>query len=279
MRQSGFLCGLILLCQASPATAVTPVPDPHLALHKAIYNIRLDSVSSGAGIANITGKMYFETDDACDAWTTDQRFTTTYDYADGPSILNTNHYVSWESKDGNSFQFNSSRQEDGETVELLRGSATRATGGNGTADYIRPEQKKFDLPAGYLLPTQHTNEMIMRARAGDAMFKAVMFDGTDAEGPSEMMVVIGKKITSDEIQKIVASSKEKIDPVLLVPEAWHVNLAVFPLRDTEDMTPAYEMKMVLHANGVVSAATIDYKTFRLQQDLEALEPLTPKKCS
>ncbi len=259
---------------------MTPVAaDPTVALHKAIYQLKMDSVSSGSGIVGIDGKMYFETDDACDAWTTDQRFTTEYQYPESRAVLNTNHYVSWESKDQKTFQFSSERQEDGEVVELLRGNAIRADDSSGKAEYTRPKAMTFSLPAGYFLPTAHTSEMIKKAKAGEKVFRAVMFDGTDADGPVEMTAVIGKKVTADEIKKIVdRAAPGKIDPALLSTDAWHVRIALFPLKEDQEMTPAYEMDMTLHDNGIVSAAVVDYKEFRVSQTLEALEKLPAKKC-
>jgi hypothetical protein len=44
------------------------------------------------------------------------------------------------------------------------------------------------------------------------------------------------------------------------------------------MTPSYEMDMILHDNGVVSWSLVDYKSFRVEQKLLALEKLPPKKC-
>lgn len=252
--------------------------DPAVALHKAIYQLKTDSVTSGSGIIGVEGKMYFETDDACDAWTTDQRFTTEYQYPESRSVLNTNHYVSWESKDQKTFQFSSERQEDGEVVELLRGKALRNVDGSGKAEYTRPKPMTFDLPIGYFLPTAHTNDMINKAKAGEKVFHAVMFDGTDAEGPVEMTVVVGNKVTPDEIKKIIAKAPGKVEPALLSPEAWHMRLALFSLKEEEEITPAYEMSMILHDNGVVSEAVVDYKTFRVAQTLEALERLPDKKC-
>jgi hypothetical protein len=44
------------------------------------------------------------------------------------------------------------------------------------------------------------------------------------------------------------------------------------------MTPAYEMDLVLHDNSVVSYALVDYKSFKVEQRLTALEPLPLRKC-
>jgi hypothetical protein len=247
-----------------------------VALHKALYGLKLVSIQQGAGIVGIRGMMYFEQGDACDAWTTDQRFTMEYQYPERPAVNNTNRYVAWEAKNGGHFEFSSERLENGRPTEQLRGAIDPAASGGATATYTRPGDLSFALPKGYLLPTAHTNEMIRRAQAGEQMFNAVMFDGTDAEGPVSVTAVIGKKVTADEIAKLVSS--KDIDATFLPPEAWHIRMAVFPLKDTDTLLPSYEMDMILHANGVVSYALVDYRTFKIEQKLQTLTALPAPSC-
>ena len=249
-----------------------------LASHKALYDYKMVSVESGAGVSGIKGKMYFEQDDACDAWTTDQRFTTEYQYPERRPLLNNSHYVAWESKDGKTFQFSSERQENGIMTEQLRGSVERSAEGATQALYSRPEDLSFDLPNGYVLPTFHTEEIIRLAQKGEKLFNAVMFDGTDADGPVEMNAFIGKKATEEEIKKYAAAASGKTDATLLTPDAWHIRLALFPMDEKDLISPSYEMDMVLHDNGVVSYAIVDYRTFKVEQTLAALEKLPVKEC-
>lgn len=249
-----------------------------LAAHKALYDYKMVSVESGAGVSGIKGKMYYEQDDACDAWTTDQRFTTEYQYPERRPMVNSSHYVAWESKDRSLFHFSSERQENGIPTEQLRGSVVRAADGAAKAEYSRPDDLSFDLPKGYVLPIWHTLELIRLARSGEKFFNAVMFDGTDAEGPVEINAFIGKKATAEEIKKAAQAGKKKVDADLLPQEAWHMRLALFPLDEKETISPSYEMDMIMHANGVVSHALVDYKSFKVEQTLAALEKLPIKKC-
>lgn len=262
---------LILLAGASPALAMP------ITTHRALYDFHLLSVAPGAEITGVKGQMYFEQDDVCDAWTMEHRFTTEYQYAEQPTVVNTSRYVAFESKDRQQFSFNSEYQENGQMLEQLRGSADRAEDGSGRAVYSRPGDLKYDLPKNYMLPTLHTSEIIRHARQGDSFFNAILFDGTDADGPVEANVFIGKKVSAAEIKKI-ASRNKKIDSALLAPEAWHIRMAIFPLKEDKEMTPAYEMNMILHINGVVSYVQIDYNTFKLEQNLLALEKIPVRKC-
>lgn len=249
----------------------------NIQLHKALYTFKLVSAESGAGLEDVNGKLYYEQDSTCDAWTTEHRLTTVYNYAESEPVTDTDRYTSFESKDGQQFSFNADSQENDGDTEQLRGTVERDASGTAKAVYSRPDGTAYDLPAGYFLPTGHTMEIIRHARAGDHYFSAVMFDGTDADGPVEIGTFIGKKATPEELKKI-AGANPKIDRALMSPDAWHVRLAVFPLKDKAESEPAYEMDMILHDNGVVSYALIDYKAFVIEQDLAALEKIPAKKC-
>ena len=268
----------ILLAElVMPCAAAMAAGDVDIALHKALYDLKMVSAEPNAGINDVTGKIYFEQDATCDAWTTEQRLTTEYQYADTAPVTDTGRYAAFESKDGQQFSFNADRLEDGEATEQLRGTVEKDANGAAKAIYSRPDDIKYDLPQGYLLPTAHTMEIIRHARAGDHFFNAVMFDGTDADGPVEVGTFIGKKVMPEELKKISGDNK-KIDLSLLIPEAWHVRMAIFPIKDKDESVPAYEMEIVLHANGVISHALVDYKTFAVEQDLTALEKLPARKC-
>ncbi len=263
---------------AAAVASVDAYPDVTVALHKALYDFKMVSVQAGAGVTGIDGRMYYEQDDNCDAWTTEHRFRVEYQYPERRPVENTSHYVAFESKDLSQFYFSSEREEDGATTEQLRGSVEKGPDGKAIAEYTRPGNLSYPLPKGYMLPTQQTNEVIRHARKGDRFFDAIMFDGTDADGPVEVNTWIGKKVTPEEIKALIGNNKN-IDASLLNTDAWHVRMAVFPLKDKDSMASSYEMDMILHDNGVVSWSLVDYKSFKVEQKLLALQRLPPKKCS
>lgn len=265
---------------AAPAKAI-PAPATSYAPHKALYDIKLVSVSSGAGITDIRGNMLYEQDDVCDAWTTDHRFTLEYYFPERPATVNTTHYVSWEAKDQSQFNFSSDRQENGTLTEQLRGSVTRGADTAATAEFTRPQDLYFELPKGYVLPSFHTQEIIRTAREGKRTYHSILFDGTDKEGPVEVNAIVTRKLTPEDVISRIAKKPAdgyKIDKSLLTADAWLVRMAVFPTTDDENMSPTYEMDLVLHDNGVVSHVLVDYKTFKIEQILTAVEPLAAKAC-
>lgn len=258
------------LTETSPETTRFAVAHPvTIAPHKALYSMDLISAQTGSSVTDIRGRMFFKWEDACDAWATDHRFAMEYAYADRPSLAATSDFVAWESKDGRRFQFSSESTENGEVSEVLRGSAERRDEG-GSAVFTQPDGLGYALPEGFFFPSEHTLELIARAIAGENIFHAVMFDGTDQEGPVEVNAVIGAS-------SLPPPSGAAIDAGLLAARAWRVRLAFFS-RHAEEETPLYEMTIVLHENGVVSYILVDYKTFSVEQRLQALEKLPPGNC-
>ena len=247
-----------------------------IAPHKVIYKFKLDSVSPGVALNSVDGEMYFEQDDTCEAWTTDHKLSMKYYYNDQPVVINKSHYVAFENKNRKEFSFSSERKDSDGEEEKLRGSIEQTDKGF-NAVYSRPKELKHKLPKDFFLPTSHAMEIIKRAKAGEKLFKSTVFDGTDLEGPVEVSVFIGKKLSYKDVEKRIKKTK-KIDKSLLKGNAWSVRLAVFPINRTKDITPAYETDMVIHENGIISSSLIDYKGFKIKQVLTALDKLKVRDC-
>ncbi len=256
-----------LLC-AAPAHAAD------LASHRALYSFRLASSDPSSGPDAARGQMYYAQDDACDAWTVDRRFAMSYSYPEAAdNDAESSKYTAYEGKDGKRFDFSAVHQQAGEEADEWRGTVVQQKDGAAKARYSIPENLSFDLPRGYYLSTAFTAALIEKARAGEHSFSGVVFDGTDINGPVLMSAFIGKRVPPAEFAK-----GAHIDASLLAPEAWHVRLALLPVDEDDDITPFYEIDMVLHANGVVSHAFDVYKGFTIEESLTALEKLPPRPC-
>lgn len=235
--------------------------------HKALYDIQLVATRSGSQIVNISGKMFYEWKPTCDAWVTDHRFNLFYEYADSPGMRVTSDFSTFETFDGENLNFSARRKRDNTLYQELRGKAVVADKG-GEATFTMPEDLDFDLSKGAMFPMAHTIEMIKKAKAKDKFFKAVVFDGSDDEGPVEINSFIGAPVNA---MKIIKASDE-LDMALLNTPAWKVRMAVFPTLTDEELSD-YEMSMVFHENGIISDMLIEYDDFSVTQKLVALERL------
>lgn len=265
-RAFGFALVLALAApvMAGPATAVQVQP------HRAIYDLELASLRSGAAVADVSGQMLFEWADSCDGWIIGQRYQLDFLYPEAGEVAVDTSYASWEAKDGSSFQFNLRTMTNGAVDEEIRGSAEfPASGGNGMAEFRLPEMQAEALPPGTMFPTAHSLELLERAEAGERFFVAVMFDGTEFAGPIELSAVIGPQTPAPEAASAAFDVMQR--------PSWPVRLAFFG-QDAGAAAPDYEMELQIYDNGVVDQLLIDYGDFVLRgvlRDLEVLDVVCP----
>ncbi|NCC21560.1 MAG: DUF1849 family protein [Alphaproteobacteria bacterium] len=240
--------------------------------HKALYEIDLIGAHSGSQVLNISGQMFFKWETACDAWITDHRFKLIYEYADSPAMRITSDFSTFETFDGKSFDFTSSRKRDGELYEELRGRAVLRDDG-GEAVYTVPEGLEYDLTPGTLFPMAHTAALLDALHSEKKFFTATVFDGSDEEGPVLINAFIGERVNV--MARMDATAD--IDASLLNTPAYDVRMAFFPLKEYEAAAD-YEMSVVFHENGIISDMVIEYDDFTIAQKLIALERLQPDSC-
>lgn len=245
-----------------------------LAAHKALYNIEMTSKRSSSQVLNIHGQMYFSLQPSCEAWSTNHRFNLYYEYADSPPMQISSDFTTYEPLDGKSFDFNSRRKRDGEMYQELRGTAMRDEAGLAHVTYTTPEGLTFDMPKGGLFPMAHTAAMMDSIRAGNKVFNAVVFDGSDEEGPIEINTIVNKPMSIP----AALTTTPAIDSTLVSSPAHKVRMAFFPIND-DNPAADYEMDVVLHDNGVISDMNVDYGEFSVSQKLVALEKVNTPTCN
>ncbi|CAO3429384.1 cell envelope integrity EipB family protein [Azospirillum argentinense] len=236
--------------------------------HRAVYKMSLLSARNSSKVSDVRGRMLFEWADACDGWTTEQRFQLRFVYAEGDEMAMTTNYTTWEAKDGQRYRFNVRKLINGEEDEEVRGDARLAKDGTGTAAFSKPEPQDMELPPNTMFPTAHTLAVLDHAGAGETFFNRVVFDGADSEGATEVSTVIGAAIQAKE---------DGADPLLKGKKAWPVRMAFFPLK-SDSAQPEYEMSLRLLQNGVAESMQIDYGDFTVNAILEKVEALPKSGC-
>lgn len=262
---------------ADPAAAIGLVP------HRALYDVSLTSARTGSQIINIRGKMFFEWKPSCEGWITEHRFTLTYDYADSPPMTIGSDFSTFENFDGKGLDFSSRRKKDGELYEELRGKAKLGQkDGTGLATYSMPGGLTFDLGRATIFPTNHTINLVRKARQGGGFMRSVIFDGSDDQGPVEVNTFVGKPFAKG--VKTVLRNSASFKPVAagaidekLLGAGWKVQMAFFPVLAGE-LTSDYELTMAFHENGVISDMMIEYGDFSVSQKLVALETVKGDSC-
>ncbi|MEK7801462.1 MAG: DUF1849 family protein [Pseudomonadota bacterium] len=276
-----FGCTCILLLGGGGAMAATPpaanvISSHNLAGHKAVYEIKLSSSKMGSAVIGIHGRMTYIVKPSCEGWIVDHQFRLIYDYTNNPSSEVDTKFASFENYNGQQFQFSSTRRSNGEINSELRGDANlpsvEGTKNMGTARYSIPTNLTYHLSTGTLFPIMHTAYLVAAAEAGQKVFNAHVFDGSDEDGPVEINAFIGPV---HKAQKWDAP--KNIDQNLTAVDEWPVRMAVFS--DKEEQSEAeYELTMTLLKNGIIKDMAVEYHDFSITQKLVALEKITAEKC-
>lgn len=253
---------------AQPAATSMAAVAAKIQPHRAIYAMSLGSARNGSKVSDVRGRMMFEWADACDGWTTEQRFQLRFVYSEGDDMAMNTNYTTWEAKNGLRYRFNVRKLVNGELDEEVRGEANLQADGAGTAQFTKPEPQEMELPAGTMFPTAHTLAILDHAERNEPFFTRTIFDGSDAEGPTEVSTVAGKPGAPKESGK---------DPLLKVEKSWPVRMAFFPLQ-SDSAQPEYEMSLRLLENGIAESMQIDYGDFTVNAVLEKIEALPKSGC-
>lgn len=262
-----FCAAILCLCVLPPGAGA--MPGTEVLPHRALYELSMLS-NRDANVIAVDGDMAFEWQDSCDGWSVNQRSQMAF-YYDGGEVTKINwSLVSWEAKDGGAYRFIVRQITDGTLSDEFRGDATVGPEGGGTARYTTPEAHSVPLPDGSLFPSSHSLALIERAVAGETLFWANVFDGSDAEGLFGISAVI---------TPLSEAARERADavPELKGVPGWHVALAFYAAAG-QAAEPEHEQQLDLFANGVVDELELDYGDFTVLAALKKLEPLPEPKC-
>jgi hypothetical protein len=272
-------CAPALLCalQALPVRAAGD--DILLAPHRAVYDMSLAATRGGSGVTAVSGRMVYElTGSACEGYTQNMRFVTQMINQGGNAMITDLRSSSWEEGNGKRFRFNSSQYRDEKATEITAGDAARAN----TADEVKveltkPAKKDLSLSSRVYFPVQHSIALLAAARAGKALFRADLYDGSEkGEKVYDTVSVIGRRRPpGSNAQLPQVKDAEQLDQLA----AWPVSIAYFePGSDRKDAVPVYELSFLFFENGVSRKLFIDYGEFAIQGEIKEIVFHPPSKC-
>ncbi len=247
------------------SSPLAPLTARALASHRGIYSLSLDRARENAGIVEASGAMLYELIDACESWTTRQRFSLTIRSREGTELETASDYATLESMDGRNLRFSLTQMTQGATTSRVAGQAELAPDGSGLARYSEPEVKELPIPPGTLLPNTHTIAALNAARAGQRLLVAPVFDGTSADGAQETTTVISPWQAPQPVAEA---------PSLSPLGSARMRIAFFEA-DAEQAggarTPSYEVSLRYFENGVADEMIMDFGDFTVRARLMKLE--------
>jgi hypothetical protein len=259
------------LAWALPATAAEPQEGAGAMLaHRAAYRLNLDRVRDQGGVQRAEGAMVFEIQDACEGWTTRQRFTLVVTDRDGNRIETSSDYSTFEAKDGSRLRFSLTQMTEGAVTQRISGEATRNPDGTGRVTYQDPSPNEIQLPRGTLFPMMHTIRALAAARAGQRVLAAPLMDGTDEDGAQETSTfMVGAATPAPESPRF---------PPMAGQASQRMRISFFePGSQAGAGTPNYEVALRYYANGVADDVHMDFGEFSVSGELLELAP-TPGGC-
>jgi len=267
------------LALASSTAAVLSAPTLHnsIAPHRAVYDISLKRTQEGSGVSSAKGRMVFEvTGSACDGYRMRQRMLVNIGDEEGNVGLLDFRISTFESGDGDLYNFDSRTTLNQEVVEEVEGEARRH-GSKIKVSLTHPAKKTVELDSGVLFPSQHLQAIIDAALANRKVLSAKIYEGAGSGDASDAATAA-----------IGGVMPVGIEPLRKGVRAWPVSVGYFEqakqVDDERDdglgeELPSYQMSFTLYENGVTNNLVMDYGKYALAGSLQTIEPLTKSECA
>ncbi len=254
---------------APPVTALRNIIAPH----RAVYDISLARTQDGSGVSSAEGRMVFEvTGSACEGYTMRQRMVVNIGDEDGNLGLLDFRITTFESGDGDVYNFNSRTTMNQQVVEAVEGEARRK-GATIEVDLKQPSEKTITLAGSVLFPSQHLQAIIDAALAKQNFLAANIYEGAGTgEASDQVAAAIGK-----------AMPLSSGTPLRSGVPHWPVSVGYFdPTTPSTgglgEELPTYQMSFTLYENGVTNDLVMDYGDYALAGSLKSIEPLAEGNC-
>ncbi|MHA1133754.1 MAG: cell envelope integrity EipB family protein [Alphaproteobacteria bacterium] len=249
-----------------------------LSPHRAIYEMTLDEARSASGVTGIDGRMVFEfTGSPCDGYSLNMRMVTQMTDAQGQTNLTDLRSSTWEQGDSKKFRFQSAQYLNDKLGDVTMGRAVRAAPKDPVdVKLSQPARAELNLSGPVFFPTQHSIALIEKALAGQKIFQARIYDGSEkGRKVYETTAFIGSKVKpgADDAALEAPAKKHNLGDL----PSWPVSIGYFESKDG-DLTPSYQIDFRLYENGVSRELLIDYGDFSIHGTLTSLEYLKVKEC-
>jgi hypothetical protein len=266
--------------QSGPAHALAGSEPNKLVAHRAIYEMELDdthSISGVSGITGLDGRMVFEfTGSECDGYSLNMRLVTQMTDSQDQTNVTDLRSSTWEQGNGRTFRFQSSQFVNEKPTDVTTGRAVREPPNEAIRVKLsQPARAELKLTGPVLFPTQHSLALIEKARGGQTLFQARIYDGSEkGQKVYDTTAIIGRVVPPGADRSLEPVAKDKGLGELA---SWPVSIGYFE-EQGGDLTPSYQIDFRLYDNGVSRELLIDYGNFSVHGTLTSLEYLNTPEC-
>lgn len=229
------------------ASAIQLIP------HRIVYELKLKDATERSGVTALTGRMVYEfTGSECDGYTVNFRSVSEI-YAGDTARISDQQASFYENSEDESFSFMNRSYLDEKLDTEVSGRASTQDD-ELIVSYKKPDQDNINLPKSQF-PTANLIDLIKRAKSGERIYEARIFDGSDGGEKSLITTsIIGEfeqpeNLENDEI-KIIGEEGEA--------GYWPVSISYFEEGEDGDTLPVYRFAFKLYENGVSRDLTLDH---------------------
>ena len=223
-----------------------------LAPHRAVYDLTLTRTRGKRQIASVRGRILYDFNgSACEGYALQFRQVSEIDSGEGKVALSDLQATTWEDGDAKTFRFNSKNTVNDRVVDSVDGNAERSPS-EVAVKLNKPGEKKLDLAAKIVFPTEHMRRIIDAAKEGKTLLELPVYDGSEnGEKTYSTLTVIGKEIPPDEKKPDDAAADKA---ALAQLKRWPVTISYFEQgAKSGEQLPVYAIGFELYENGISRA--------------------------
>jgi len=264
---------------AGPWTAAAQTPAGELAAHRAVYELKLAKTTGKGGAVAARGRILYDfSGNVCDGYKLEFRQVSELDNGEGKVTLSDLRSTTWEDGAAKAYQFTSQNYLNQQLIDAVDGRAERRE--NVIAVTLsKPKDKKLDLEAAIIFPTEHVRKILEAARDNKSILELPVYDGSESgEKVYNTLTVIGREIGPERVPNDAARDHKE----LMGMKRWPVTVSYFDKAEkaekTGEQVPVYAISFELYENGISRALMLDYNNFSISGELTQLEIKNTKPC-
>ena len=225
-------------------------------------------MSSNSSLLDANGAMSYKIQETCDSWATETQVRMEYIYQEKQVVESLWNFESRESKDGQSYSFFLTQNDNGLDVERLSGNVLK--GMVRLTNHLKSHRMEFNLPDGTIFPIKHLQLLLNRVQRKDKIFFSRVFDG----GGKDKLFNINSIIIDRDAKKrdyLVDNNSGIYEKKVLIQMAYFLFSGV-------KEEPDFELSVHLRDNGVADKIIQNFGDIVLSLDVKSIKFLPAKKC-
>ncbi len=259
-----------------PWTAAALTPAGELAAHRAVYELKLAKTSGKGGAVAARGRILYDfSGNMCDGYKLEFRQVSELDNGEGKVTLSDLRSTTWEDGAAKAYQFVSQNYLNQQLLDAVDGRAERRQSVVAVT-LSKPKDKKLDLEASVIFPTEHVRRILDAARENKSILEVPVYDGSESgEKVYNTLTVIGREIGPERAPNDAARDQQ----ALVGMKRWPVTVSYFEKSGKGgEQLPVYAISFELYENGISRALMLDYNNFSISGELKTLEIRDTKAC-